>query len=65
MKAGELIAAPEPKPLPNAAELSEDELFEKANLNPPTTGLRHRIGVSANLQVSHPRLKIKGSDGAL
>src|SRR4051794_39318701 len=57
----------EVKPLPYAAEIIEDESFEMANLNPPTTGLRQRIWVSSNLQVSHnrPRLRIKASDVAL
>ncbi len=44
--------------------VTEDELFEMANLSPRDTGLSRRIWISVNARQQHhrPRLKVEGSD---
>ncbi|PWU19263.1 MAG: hypothetical protein C5B50_06925 [Verrucomicrobia bacterium] len=44
--------------------VTDDELFEMANLSPPRTGLSRRIWVSVNARLQHhrPRLKVEGTD---
>ncbi len=45
--------------------VTEDELFEMANISPRQTGLTRRIWISVNVRQQHhrPMLKVEGSDG--
>ena len=44
--------------------VTEDELFEMANILPDESGLSRRIWISVNVRQQHyrPRLKVEGSD---
>ena len=44
--------------------VTDDELFEMANLSPRKTGLSRRIWISVNARLQHnkPRLKVEGTD---
>jgi len=46
------------------AGVTDDELFEMANILPDESGLTRRIWISVNVRQQHhrPRLKVEGSD---
>src|SRR5207237_7268531 len=48
----------------HAAGVTEDELFEMANILPEETGLTRRIWISVNVRQQHhrPRLKVEAND---
>ena len=50
--------------VPEIAGVTEDELFEMANVLPEETGLTRRVWISVNVRQQHhrPRLKVEGSD---
>jgi len=50
--------------VPECTGVTEDELFEMANILPEESGLTRRVWISINVRQQHhrPRLKVEGSD---